>query len=125
MSKHTTSTSNNIFAKINCFIENTDIRLLVFVPPVIAFAEFLIGAFVMNLLTNGHPYRPFTDFLLGLLSFFLCFSGYAEVRKKEMPWFLGGIYKGNWAIISGLFIITFSGFLGAMALIDGLSTVLK
>jgi hypothetical protein len=124
MKHHSTSTSNNIFMKINHFIEETDIRILVFVPPIIGFAGLVIGAFIMNLLTQGQPYRPLTDFMLGVLSFFLCFSGYAEMRKKEMPGLFGGIYKGNLAIISGLFIIILSVFMGTVALAHSLSSLL-
>ena len=46
------------------------------------------------------------------------------MHKKEMPGLLGGIYKGNLAIISGLFIIILSVLMGAVALTHGLSTLL-
>ena len=110
--------------KLNRIIQETDIRLLVYAPPIIGFIGFLIGMFVMNLLTNGHPYQPVTDILSGILSSLLCFSGYSQIYKKELPGPLGGIYEGNWAVVSGVFIILVFGFLGAIALIHGIGTLL-
>ena len=56
---------------------------------------------------------------------FPCFSGYAEIYKKEMPGLIGGIYKGNWAIISGVVTIIVFGCLGALLLAYGISTLLR
>lgn len=125
MKNQTTPSSRNIFTRINYFVQETDIRILVFAPPIIGFIGLLIGIFLMNLLTNGNPYRPITYILLGILSFLLCFSGYSEVYKKEMPGPLGGIYKGNLAVLSGVFTIILFGSLGAVALIYGISTLLS
>jgi hypothetical protein len=121
MKKPSASFSSNIFGKINHFIEETDIRILVFAPPIVGFIGLLIGILLMNLLTQGNPYRPITYILLALLSFLLCFSGYSEIYKKEMPGPFGGIYKGNLAVVSGVFTIIVFGLLGMMTLIYGIS----
>jgi hypothetical protein len=114
----------NILTKINSFVEETDIRILVFAPPIIGFTGLLLGIIFMNLITDGDPYQPVTYIFLGILSFFLCFSGYSEVYKKEMPGPLGGIYKGNLAVLSGVFTIILFGSLGAVALAYGVGTLL-
>jgi hypothetical protein len=106
--------------KLNHIIEKTDIRIVVYAPPIIGFIGFLVGIFVMNLFTGGHPYRPVTDILSGISSSLLCFSGYSEIYKREMPGPLGGIYKGNWAVVSGVFTIIIFGPLGAIALFTAL-----
>jgi hypothetical protein len=62
---------------------------------------------------------------MGILFFFPCFSGYAEVYKREMPAPLGGVYKGKLAIVSGVVIIIFFSFSGITALIHGISTLLS
>jgi hypothetical protein len=107
------------------FIEETDIRILVFFPPVIGLVVLFLGFLMMNVLTDGKPPRSVIFILLGLLSFLLCFSGYAEIHKREMPGPLGGIYRGSIAIISGVFTIILFGLLGATALIYGFATLIR
>ncbi len=114
----------NLFTRINRFVDNTDIRILVFVPPIIGFAFLLIVMFMIKALTGGNPYQPFTDLVLGIVFLLLCFSGYAEIRKKAMPGPLGGIYKGKLAILSGILIIVMFGFSGLWAIVHGLTNLL-
>jgi len=125
MKNRTTSALANILMTVNHFVEETDIRILVFVPPVIGFLVLLVGVFVANLLNNGRPFPPVTDILLGIILSSLCFSGYAEIYKKEMPGPLGGIYKGNLAVISGALIVILSSIFGITALIHGISILLR
>ena len=125
MKNHLSFSTRTIFAKINHFIEQTDIRILVYAPPLIGFVAWLIGITVMNLFSDGSAYQPITNILLGALSFLICFSGYAQIYKKEMPGLLGGIYKGNWAVVSGVFTIVIFGFLGVIVVIYGVSDLLR
>jgi hypothetical protein len=124
MKNRNTSTLQNLFTKLNHIIEETDIRILAYGPPVISFIGLLIGIFIINLLTKGHPYQPITDIMLGILFLIPCFSGYAQIYKKEMPGLLGGIYKGNFAVVSGVLIIILSVFFSIVALAHGVSTLL-
>jgi hypothetical protein len=124
MKKNAASISDNSLIRINQFIEENDIRILVFAPPIIAFAGLLLGVFVINLLSDGHPYQPITDLLLGTVLLFPCFSGYAEIYKREMPGPFGGIIKGTLAVLSGWFIIILFGIGGVAFLLHGISTLL-
>jgi hypothetical protein len=66
MKKPSASFYSNIFGKMNHFIEQTDIRILVFAPPIVGFIALLIGLLLMNLFTQGNPYRPVIYILLAL-----------------------------------------------------------
>ena len=45
MKKRGTPKSKNVFASVKDFIENTDIRILTFAPPIIGFVGLLIGMY--------------------------------------------------------------------------------
>lgn len=124
MMRNYSEQQENIISRINRFVDNTDIRILVFVPPIIGFAALLIIMFIVKTLTGGNPYQPLTDIVLGITFLLPCFSGYAEIRKKAMPAPLGGIYQGKLAILSGILIIVMFGFLGLWAILHGLTNLL-
>lgn len=124
MNDHTPLSSPSMLTKINDFIKDTDIRTLVYAPPFIGFVGCLGVMLIMRLFTGQPPYPPFRDILLGIAAFSPCFSGYAEIYKKEMPGLAGGIYKGSWAIVSGVVTIIIFGGLGVILLIYGISALL-
>jgi hypothetical protein len=110
--------------RIHAFIKETDIRILTYVPPFIGLIAFLIAIFVMSLLT-GQSSQHAKNFLAGTLSFLLCFSGYSQIYKKEMPGLLGGVYKGNWAVVSGVIIVLVFGMCGLISLFYGVTASLR
>jgi hypothetical protein len=123
MKNRTASIPKNIYVKINQIVEETDIRILVYAPPIIGFIGLLIGILILNLFTKGQPFQPITDIMLEVLFLIPCFSGYAEIYKKEMPGLFGGIYRGNLAVISGVFIIILSVLFSALALTRGIGAL--
>jgi hypothetical protein len=120
-----TGESVNTLIKVNQLLDQTDIRILVYAPPIIGFVGLLLVIVTLNLFTHGNPNRSLTDILLGILFLLPCFSGYAEIHKKEMPAPLGGVYKGNLAVVSGVLIIILFGFFSIAAFIHGFATLLS
>ena len=110
MKKQANSTSDSVVHKLQRFIEESDIHILVFAPPVLAALVIAIWLLIMIPLTNGHIYQPLNYFMLGVSSLFMTFSGFAQVYKKEMPGNFGKVVKGKMAVASGLIIMTFTIF---------------
>ena len=125
MKKREIPKSKKVLASVKHFIENTDIRILTFAPPIIGFVGLLIGMYIINLSTSGQPIQPIVDILLGIVFLLPCFSGYAEIYKREMPGPLGGIYKGNWAIVSGVLIIAVFGVSSVAMLMHGIGALIQ
>ncbi len=108
MKKQANSTPDSVVRKIQRFIEETDIHILVFAPPVLAALVIAVWLLIMIPLTNGHIYQPLNYFVLGVSSLFMTFSGFAQVYKKEMPGNFGKVVKGKIAVASGLILTTFA-----------------
>lgn len=107
--------------KIKSFFDETDIRVLVFTPPILGFGiYFAVFLILESLLENGTP-ESYIYIGLGIASLVECIAGIAEIYKKEAPVSLGKIIKGKAAIISGIFIILFFGSGGLYVAIYGMS----
>lgn len=97
-------------------IDESDIRTLVYVPPILGLLGFITWFFLARYITKGQINNVSFDIAIGITLLFQCISGIAEIRKKEMPGSIGQIVRGKIAIVSGIFLIVFFGLGGLLAL---------
>jgi hypothetical protein len=103
-------------------IDQSDIRALVFVPPIVCLLGFITWFFIMDLITGGKINTVHFDLTLSLIMFVLCFTGFAQIRKRETP--VGPrVIRGNLAIINGVGIILLFGPFGIYLLWHAISLV--
>jgi hypothetical protein len=110
--------------KMKSIIMDTDIRILVFVPPVIGFGSFLAGFILMEYLTSHMTPLSVIEITLGVACFIQCFAGVAQVLKREMPGPFGKILTGRIAVISGIMMIFVFGLSGIIAISYGIANFL-
>ncbi len=117
--------SNTEKALVNLLkvIDETDIRMLVYAPPIIGVVGFLVWVYVMDRVTNGSISNISFDFALGTVSLLQCISGISEIRRKEMPGPFGRTIKGKIAIISGAIITVFFGIGGLYFIAHGMLAI--
>jgi hypothetical protein len=108
--------NGSLIKKILQIIDESDIRTLVYIPPLIGLFGFIIWFLLARYFTNGSINNVCFDVAIGIALLLQCIPGIAEVRKKEMPGTYGRIIKGRIAIISGIFLTIFFGFGGLLAL---------
>lgn len=116
MKKNDINASQNIIAQLKNFVIETDIRILVYAPPVIGFICAFAVLLTANQITNGHLSQSFKDFILGITFLTPLCSGFAEIYKREMPVSFGKTIKGKLAIVSGVIIVIIFGFFGLATL---------
>ena len=103
-------------------IDEADIRSMVYLPPIVSFLGFLIWFFIMDWATQGKINPLSFDIALFPIMLILCFTGFAQIRKKETPVGLR-IIHGNLAIINGIGIILLFGSFGIFILWHAVSSI--
>ena len=66
---------------------------------------FLLASY----LTNDSINIVSLEIAIGIASLLMSISGFAQIRKKEMPGPFGRIIRGKIAVISGILLIVFFG----------------
>ncbi len=106
------STMSGLFSAMHNFVKETDIRVLVFMPPVLALAILIGCALIRGAQPTAPAQPPVPNLLLGIAFLIASLSGVAEIYRREMPGPFGGILKGRIAIVSGTLLILLFGSLG-------------
>jgi hypothetical protein len=96
-----------IFQNLKILFDETDIRILVFFPPALAFGTYLVLFFATKYVLEKPVSEAWNYIELGLACLVVCISGIAEIYKKEAPGTVGKTIKGNKAIVSGISIFNF------------------
>lgn len=116
--KKNSGVSSNL-KKIQSFILETEITVLVIIPPIIGFGGFFVYLFIMELITQGATSQAAFEIGLGLACAIECFAGIAQIYKQEMPGPFGKRYKGKFAVISGIIIVLIFGLSSIFTFISG------
>lgn len=121
--KDTKADSNGLIWQLMHFIEETDIRFLVYVPPLLGIVGFVISLFIASLIANGRPNQAFIDIALGILFLTFLIPGFAEIYKREMPGSFGKVIKGKYAVVSGAIYIVVFGLGSIVAFLSGFNSI--
>jgi hypothetical protein len=115
-----------LIKKVKSIFDETDIYTLMYMPPMLGFPIY-IGFVVV--ISNYLPYNSVTESLMSfataILCFVMCIGSVAAVYKKELPWVMGKTYKGNFAVVSGIFGLIVLGIFGIASLIAGISALFR
>jgi hypothetical protein len=115
-----------LIKKVKSIFDETDIYTLMYMPPMLGFPIY-IGFVVV--ISNYLPYNSITESLMyfasTIMSLLMCIGSAAAVYKKELPWVLGKTYKGNFAVVSGIFGLVVFGSAGLVVFVAGISVLLR
>jgi hypothetical protein len=116
----------NLMKKIKLFFDETDIHTLMYAPPMLGFPIYIVFVVVIS---SYLPYNSITESLMSfataILCFVMCIGSVAAVYKKELPWVMGKTYKGNFAVVSGIFGLVVLGSTGIMVFVTGISALFR
>lgn len=117
---------HHLMEKIKSFFDETDIYALMYMPPMLGFPIYIVFVIVIS---SYLPYNSVTESLIyfasTIMSLLMCIGSAAAVYKKELPWVLGKTYKGNFAVVSGIFGLIFFGGVGIALFIGGISALFR
>ncbi len=109
--------------RVKEILDDTDIRLLVYGPPVLSVVGLLTLALIHKLL-GLQMSSAVSELAIGLAALFCSLAGIAEIYKKQMPGPLGGVVEGGMAAASGVFIVLVFGTAGIYEMLSGLRQLL-
>lgn len=111
--------------RIKSFFDENDIQTLVYIPPILGFSGYLVYFLILEWFLEK-PIPEFYVFIgVGIASLFQCISGIAEIYKKEAPYSLDKVIKGNMAVVSGVAIVVLFGLGGMVLFVYGISILIS
>jgi hypothetical protein len=120
MKKQATTKQEKNCIGIRKIIDETDIRVLVFWPPIIGFALLLLWMSIKKPAMDREIFQSLNYLVLGICSLFPSFSGVVEIYKREIPGPFGGVIGGRAAIVSGVVMVLMFGLGSAYFLFESL-----
>jgi len=110
--------------RIKSFFDETDIQTLVYIPPLLGFGGYLVYFLILEWFLEK-PVPEFYVFIgVGTASLFQCVAGIAEIYKKEAPYSLDKVIKGNMAVVSGVVTVILFGVGGIFCFVYGVSILI-
>lgn len=90
------------WSSIKKMIQEINIRKLTYIPLLSALGFFLIGGFVGVVIFDGNPNEVYMGCIGIIGTLIASFSGVFQIIKKEAPAIGNSVYKGLYAVFSGV-----------------------